>query len=40
MRRFYKISLFLILVTALVATGCSSTKKGCGCPNKKGMVGY
>jgi predicted component of type VI protein secretion system len=34
---------FLLLVTAVLflGTGCSASKKNsCGCPNKKGMVGY
>ena len=33
---------FLLLITAvLFMAGCSASKKNnCGCPNKKGMVGY
>ncbi|MFO0414279.1 MAG: hypothetical protein ACK50E_01395 [Bacteroidota bacterium] len=31
----------ILVFTLLVSTGCSSLKKNnCGCPNKKGMVGY
>ncbi|PWU04700.1 MAG: hypothetical protein C5B52_01080 [Bacteroidetes bacterium] len=38
----YKIFFFLFLL-ALIVAGCGIFKggqKGCGCPNKKGMVGY
>jgi hypothetical protein len=34
---------FLVLLVAimLLGSGCSASKKSnCGCPNKKGMVGY
>jgi hypothetical protein len=41
MQQLKKLSLaLLIIVTLLVSTGCASSKKGCGCPNKSGMVGY
>ncbi len=41
MRQLNKLTLLLlIIVTVLVSAGCASTKKGCGCPNKAGMVGY
>ncbi len=41
MQQLNKITLLLlIIVTVLATTGCASTKKGCGCPNKAGMVGY
>ena len=31
----------LLIVLAAFGNGCSSSKKGnCGCPNKKGLVGY
>lgn len=41
MNRLHKIALIIIVLAALVTTGCSSTGKGhCGCPNKSGMVGY
>ncbi|MFY7880516.1 MAG: hypothetical protein ACOVP6_10630 [Lacibacter sp.] len=31
----------VLLVTCTALSGCSATKKNnCGCPNKKGMVGY
>jgi len=36
--------LFLLIIITLIGTSCSSSKsafnKNCGCPNKKGMVGY
>ncbi len=33
--------MLVLLVTCTVFSGCSATKKNnCGCPNKKGMVGY
>jgi hypothetical protein len=38
----HKIIFFLLLLTVFAA-GCGIFKggqKGCGCPNKKGMVGY
>lgn len=36
-----KFGLLLLLSGILFAAGCSSSKKSnCGCPNKKGMVGY
>jgi hypothetical protein len=41
MKQLNKITLLLlIIVTVLVTAGCASTKKGCGCPNRQGMVGY
>jgi hypothetical protein len=41
MQKLFKITLLLTLLVSLIATGCSSSKKGqCGCPNKQGMVGY
>ncbi|MFZ4057788.1 MAG: hypothetical protein ACOYKE_06595 [Ferruginibacter sp.] len=42
MQRIFKISLFMLLITAVVvSSGCSASRKNqCGCPNKKGMVGY
>jgi len=41
MQQIVKISSLLLLAITLIATGCSSSKKGqCGCPNKQGMVGY
>jgi predicted component of type VI protein secretion system len=42
MQRSTKFS-FLLLVTVILmlGSGCSASKKNnCGCPNKKGMVGY
>lgn len=38
--------LLLLVIAAYLATGCGSSKgifkkkNDCGCPNKKGMVGY
>ena len=33
--------LLLVVVVMLLGSGCSASKKSnCGCPNKKGMVGY
>jgi hypothetical protein len=29
----------LLAITLITAAGCSSSKK-CGCPSKKGLVGY
>ena len=40
MKRFLKIGFLMILVISIVLMGCSVSKKNCGCPNKKGMVGY
>jgi hypothetical protein len=41
MEKLIKISALLLIVITLIATGCSSSKKGsCGCPQKKGFVGY
>lgn len=42
MKRTINILLVLVLVAAF-AGGCASTKggkSGCGCPNRKGFVGY
>ena len=41
MKKYLKNTLLFVLAVSLVATGCSSSKKGqCGCPNKQGMIGY
>ena len=40
MNRFLKIIFFLSLVISFGLGGCTASKKGCGCPNKKGFVGY
>lgn len=41
MKRFFKISFLIVVLVSFLAAGCSSTKNGnCGCPNKKGLVGY
>jgi len=40
MSRLVKISLMLIIVTIFSAS-CDSTKKNqCGCPGRKGFIGY
>jgi hypothetical protein len=33
------IVLVTLAISLIAATGCSSSKK-CGCPSKKGLVGY
>lgn len=36
-------SLLILALASIVLASCSSagkTSKGCGCPSKKGMVGY
>ena len=41
MQQLLKKMLLLTLIVSLIATGCSSSKKGqCGCPAKTGFVGY
>lgn len=41
MKNLIKISALLLIAITLIASGCSSSKKGsCGCPQKKGFVGY
>jgi len=41
MRQSIKLISFVLIAICLIATGCSSSKKGmCGCPNQQGMVGY
>lgn len=36
-----KIFLALFIMIAVLTISCNSSKKSnCGCPNKKGMVGY
>jgi len=42
MQRSTKFGFLLLLVMiTLLGSGCSASKKNsCGCPNKKGMVGY
>ncbi|MFN4286863.1 MAG: hypothetical protein ACK4E8_12975 [Lacibacter sp.] len=38
---FARYTFALLLLVLLAGAGCSSAKKSnCGCPNKKGMVGY
>jgi len=41
LQRSTRFGFLLLLVTVLLMSGCSASKKNsCGCPNKKGMVGY
>jgi len=41
MQRSTKITFLLLITSILLFSGCSASKKSnCGCPNKKGMVGY
>jgi predicted component of type VI protein secretion system len=42
MKNLKKYFLALLVMSFVVASsGCSSAKKNnCGCPNKKGMIGY
>ncbi|HSU28235.1 MAG TPA: hypothetical protein VLJ68_07630 [Chitinophagaceae bacterium] len=47
MKTIHKIALFLLLLGAVIVSGCqrnyySGTGKGsnCGCPSHKGMSGY
>lgn len=42
MKNLKKSIIFTLILVALVgSTACSASKKSnCGCPNKKGMVGY
>jgi len=41
MKTTQKILAGLLLVICLGLVSCSSSRKsGCGCPSKKGMVGY
>ena len=40
MVRFLKVGFLLILVTSFLLVSCNASKKSCGCPNKRGMVGY
>lgn len=41
MKTAYKALWMLLIIATIFINGCSSSKKSnCGCPNKKGMVGY
>jgi hypothetical protein len=42
MKKTFSAVFFLIIISmALTATSCMAIKKGnCGCPSKKGLVGY
>jgi hypothetical protein len=39
MRKVNLILIILLFTSVIVSTGCSGSKQ-CGCPSKKGMVGY
>lgn len=39
MQRFFKFGFLFLLLASVAFTSCSASKK-CGCPNKRGMVGY
>ena len=40
MKRFLKIFFLLGFITSIFLGSCTTSKRGCGCPSKKGMVGY
>lgn len=40
MKQIIKMFLLFGLITSLVLVGCTASKKGCGCPSKKGLIGY
>jgi hypothetical protein len=44
MKKLNRNIVLLLLISILIGTSCSSSKgasgKNCGCPSKKGMVGY
>ena len=41
MKKATNFALMLLVAVSLFAGSCSSSKKSnCGCPSKKGMVGY
>ena len=41
MQQYFKIALSFMLIASIFLNGCTSSKKSnCGCPNKRGMVGY
>ncbi len=41
MKRYFKIALSFMLIVSIILTSCASSKKNqCGCPSKKGLVGY
>ena len=41
MKNINRILVVLFIVIAIFAVSCSSSKKSnCGCPNKKGYIGY
>jgi hypothetical protein len=41
MKKINNILLIILFAVTIFVTGCSSSKKsGCGCPSKKGLVGY
>lgn len=41
MKLIHRLSIILIITAGLFLSGCNAAKKGqCGCPNRKGFVGY
>ncbi|CAN5269920.1 hypothetical protein BH09BAC2_BH09BAC2_01600 [soil metagenome] len=41
MKQINKTILIFLFTAAVIAGGCNATKKNnCGCPNKRGLVGY
>lgn len=41
MQRNFKLVFLVLMVIIFAVSSCSTSKKGsCGCPNKKGFVGY
>lgn len=45
MQRYSRFVFLLLIITTVFLSGCSNSKlfhkkNDCGCPNKKGMVGY
>lgn len=41
MQRSTRFGFLLLIIAVLFMAGCSASKKNsCGCPNKRGMVGY
>ena len=41
MQKLIKIGLVALIAVSFMVSSCSTSKKGsCGCPNKRGLVGY
>ncbi len=41
MKHYCSLAFFGVLIVSLLLTSCSASKKNqCGCPSKKGLVGY